>query len=139
MTAGSAAMLADMHCHYPMHVVARDPKGSLGGSPNLTVEAMTRVSRRPGWLEKLRAAALRAAANHLNYGDDRWRVSLAGLRRGEVGAVFSVLYDPFAEFDLGESYGAPPERGYFGELIEQLELVEADLREVDPEGRAHEL
>lgn len=132
-------MLADMHCHYPMHVVAREPKGPLAGGPNLTVEAMTKVSARPGWLEKIRAAALRIAANRLNYGDDKWRVSLDQLRRGDVGAVFSVLYEPFAEFDLDEPYGAEPERGYFGDLIHQLELVEADLREVDPEGLAHEV
>jgi microsomal dipeptidase-like Zn-dependent dipeptidase len=132
-------MLADMHCHYPMHVVARDPGRSLPGTPRLTVEAMTRVSKRPGWLEKLRAAALRIAANRLDYGDDRWRVSLDDLVRGEVGAVFSVLYEPFAEFDLAEPYGTGSERGYFGDLLHQLELVEADLRAVDPAGDAHEV
>jgi microsomal dipeptidase-like Zn-dependent dipeptidase len=132
-------MLADMHCHYPMHVVAREPKRPLPGTPNLTVGAMTKASHRPGWLEKLRATALRIAANHLNYGDDRWRVSLDELTRGEVGAVFSVLYEPFAEFDLDEPAGAPPERGYFGDLMHQLELVEEDLREVDPQGHAHEV
>ncbi|MEX2105284.1 MAG: hypothetical protein WD810_00145 [Solirubrobacterales bacterium] len=53
-------MLADMHCHYPMHVAAQAPTRPLAGTPKLTVEAMTRVSRRPGWLEKLRAGALKA-------------------------------------------------------------------------------
>jgi microsomal dipeptidase-like Zn-dependent dipeptidase len=132
-------MLADMHCHYPMHVAARDPKRPLPGTPNLTLAAMTKASHRPGWVEKLRATALRIAANQFNYGDDRWRVSLEELTKGEVGAVFSVLYEPFAEFGLDEPAGAPPERGYFGDLIHQLELVEEDLREVDPDGHAHEV
>jgi microsomal dipeptidase-like Zn-dependent dipeptidase len=132
-------VLADMHCHYPMHVIAQEPRGPLPSGPGVTVAAMTRTSGRPGWLEKIRAAALRVAANRLNYGDDRWRVSLDELRRGEVGAVFSVLYEPFAEFDLDEEYGAPPERGYFGDLLRQIELVEADLRLVDPDGDAHQV
>ena len=132
-------MLADMHCHYPMHVVAQEPKRPLPGEPGLTVEAMTKVSWQPGWLEKLRALVLRIAANRFNYGDDRWRVSLDELTAGDVRAVFSVLYEPFAEFDLDEPPGAPPERGYFRDLIDQIERVEADLREVDPGGDAHEL
>lgn len=132
-------MLADMHCHYPMHVVAAEPKRPLPGTPSLTVEAMTKVSHRPGWLEKLRAAVLRIAANRFNYGDDRWRVSLDELTGGDVRAVFSVLYEPFAEFDLDEPPGTPPERGYFGDLIHQIERVEADLREVDPGQDAHEV
>ncbi|HSS32601.1 MAG TPA: membrane dipeptidase [Solirubrobacterales bacterium] len=132
-------MLADMHCHYPMHVIAQEPKRPLPGAPSLTVDAMTEVSQRPGWVEKLRALALRTAASRLNYGDDRWRVSLDELNAGDVRAVFSVLYEPFAEFDLDEPPGAPPERGYFADLIDQIERVEADLFEVDPGRVAHEV
>jgi microsomal dipeptidase-like Zn-dependent dipeptidase len=136
-------MVADMHCHYPMHVLAGAPQprraARLERSPNLTLDAMTSYSQRPGWLEKLRAAALRLAAGRLNYEEDRWRVSLDGLLEGDVRAVFSVLYEPFAEFDLDEPPGAPPERGYFGDLIRQIDRVEEDLARVDPEGRRHEI
>jgi microsomal dipeptidase-like Zn-dependent dipeptidase len=135
MTAVCRAMLADMHCHYPMHVVAEQPRRPLPGTPAQTVEAMIRISQQPGWLEKLRAAVLRIAANRLNYGDDRWRVSLDELTAGDVRAVFSVLFGPFAEFDLDE----PPERGYFAGLLDQIDRVEADLAAVDPNREAHEV
>ncbi|HUB99309.1 MAG TPA: membrane dipeptidase [Solirubrobacterales bacterium] len=138
MTAICRAMLADMHCHYPMHVVAEEPQRPLPGTPNLTVEAMAKVSQQPGWLEKLRAAVLRTAASRLEYGDDRWRVNLDELTAGDVRAVFSVLYGPFAESKQDEP-GSPPERGYFAGLLDQIDQVEADLTAVDPNRDAHEV
>lgn len=130
-------MIADMHCHYPMHLAAQVPKEQWGESPNLTKEVMGKRPRRPGWLEKLRADAIKVAANHINYGDDRWRVSLNELEGGDVRVVYSVLYEPFAEFDLDEDYGAAPEEGYFEDVTGRLEGVEADLREQDPAGARH--
>jgi membrane dipeptidase len=127
-------MIADMHCHYPMHLVAQAPKEPWEGSPNLTAEVMTKQPRRPEWLEKLRAGALKVAADNLNFGDDRWRVSLNELEGGDVRAVFSVLYEPFAELDLDEPYGAAPEDGYFEDVIDRLDGVEEDLAEQDPSG-----
>lgn len=126
-----------MHCHYPMHLVAREPKRGEPGDPRLTLEAMGTAPRRADWLERLRAGAIRVAANLLNYGEDRWRVSLEELERGEVQAVFSVLYEPFAEFDLDEPPGSPPEGGYFADLIGRIDQVETDLRGLDPDGRRH--
>jgi microsomal dipeptidase-like Zn-dependent dipeptidase len=128
-----------MHCHYPMHLAAEEPKRKLPGSPNLTVDAMTKFSRRPGWVEKLRAGGLRVAANFLNFRDDHWRVSLSELERGDVRCVFSVLYEPFAEFDLDELPGADPEPTYFGGLLERLDGVEADLAEIDLGKKRHEI
>ena len=61
---------------------------------------------RAGW-RSCAPTVLRIAANRLNYGDDRWRVSLDELTAGDVRAVFSVLYEPFAEFDLDQPPGAP--------------------------------
>lgn len=128
-------MLADMHCHYPMHVVAEEPKRPLPGTPSLSVEAI----QPPRWLEKLRAAALRIAASRPDDGDDRWRVSLDELTAGDVRAVFSVLYGPFAERDLGEAPGSQPQRSHFAGLLDQIDRVEANLADVDPNRYAHEV
>jgi microsomal dipeptidase-like Zn-dependent dipeptidase len=100
---------------------------------------MIKVSGRPGWVNKLRTFALKTAANVVNYEDDRWRVSLEELERGDVRAVFSVLFDPGAEFDFDEPYGAPPEDTYFGDLVNRLEGVEKDLKGIDPLGQRHRI
>ena len=49
------------------------------------------------------------------------------LAAGGVRVGLSVLYSPFDEMDLDEPYGALPEPGYFGRLLEQLEQVEAEI------------
>jgi microsomal dipeptidase-like Zn-dependent dipeptidase len=46
------------------------------------------------------------------------------MREGDVGVVLSVLYAPLDEMDLTQSYGAPPQGGYFQDLLAELELVE---------------
>lgn len=132
-------MIADMHCHYPMHLLAADPGVPLEGSKDPATKAMVKVSGRPGWVNKLRAFALKTAANVINYEDDRWRVSLDELERGDVRAVFSVLFEPGAEFDFDEPYGAPPEDTYFGDVLNRLEGVEKDLKEIDPAGERHRI
>ena len=43
-------------------------------------------------------------------------VTVELLREGEVGAVLSVLFEPFDEMDLSEPYGAPPKPEYFTNL-----------------------
>lgn len=134
-------MFADMHCHYPMHLLAEAPEEARPAaatvSPKVTEEAIADRSGRPGWLEKLRAAALRFAAAQLNYRDGEWRVNLDELEEGDVRAVFSVLYQPFAEIDLDELPGSDPEQGYFGDLLEQMDRVEAELQSIDPSGERH--
>jgi microsomal dipeptidase-like Zn-dependent dipeptidase len=135
-------VLVDMHCHYPMHLLVdgSDTEGSDGTrSPalpmNVTARALTHHHHgRRGWLRSL---VIRIAANWFNYRDDHWRVSLTELERGKVGAVYSVLYEPFAEFDLSRPYGAPPQPIYFSRLIELLNSVEEELAELDPDGERH--
>jgi microsomal dipeptidase-like Zn-dependent dipeptidase len=135
-------VLVDMHCHYPMHLLVEGAEGDdakakrIPARPmNVTAQALTHHHRRErGWLRSL---VIRIAANWFNYRDDHWRVSLAELERGDVGAIYSVLYEPFSEFDLDERYGAPPQPGYFPQLIELLEGVEEDLAELDPKGERH--
>lgn len=131
-------MIADMHCHYPTHLLAEDPGLELAAADPAT-QAMTKVSGRPGWVNKLRALALKTAANVLNYEDDRWRVSLDELERGDVRAVFSVLMEPGAEYDFDEPYGAPPEDTYFGDILHRLKGVEDDLERIDPDNERHRI
>ncbi len=131
-----------MHCHYPMHLLVEGAEGEDQKAQrvpeqgmNVTARALTHHHRgRRGWLRSL---VIRIAANWFNYRDDHWRVSLAELERGDVGAIYSVLYEPLAEFDLDESYGAPPQPAYFPQLIELLDAVEEELAELDPDGERH--
>jgi microsomal dipeptidase-like Zn-dependent dipeptidase len=129
-------MLADMHCHYPMHLVAEDP--------SVTLERMKeplrppRRARRPPWVDWLRARAVRCAAKHINYSEG-WRVSLDELEKGGVRAVYSVLFEPFAEIDLDNRYGSPPQDSYYEDLLERIDGVESDLAAQDPHWERHRL
>src|SRR3954447_7444895 len=93
---------------YPTHPLGHEPERRV-------LKRMTRIRRRPRWIEKLRAAVLALAARILNYRrfEGTWRVSLDGLEEGDVRVVLSVLYEPFAEIDLEQPQGAPPQRGYY--------------------------
>ena len=124
-------MIADLHSHYPMHLLGED------ATP--TYESLIRVRRRPRWLDRLRALLIRLLARHLNYRElsSSWRVTLDGLERGQTGVVLSVLYEPFAEIDLDEAPQADPEAGYFDDLVEHLERVEKELARIDAPRRRH--
>jgi microsomal dipeptidase-like Zn-dependent dipeptidase len=109
---GEPSPIADLHCHYPMHVVA-EAKG-----------------RRFGLKDKLRGRAIRRvarAANHEDY-NGSWRVRFAGLKEADVRLVLSVLYSPFGELDLGDLFQPDPEHSYFEALVKQLDAVEEELR-----------
>jgi microsomal dipeptidase-like Zn-dependent dipeptidase len=126
-------MIADLHCHYPMHLLADD------ASPSETYDRIVRVRRRPRWLDRLRAAVLLIAARGFNYRNHAsgWRVTFDGLERGHTGLVCSVLFEPFAEIDLDELPQSDPEDGYFADLIEHLDRVEDELERIDPSGARH--
>jgi microsomal dipeptidase-like Zn-dependent dipeptidase len=133
----SAVPIADLHCHYPMHLLARDPsiqselsRARRGRPRNLTYEYVVRVRRQPGLLAKIRAFLLLLAARVANFRSERdtWRVDLDKLRAGGVRVVFSVLYLPFAEID------DPDGDGDYDELLNRIDEVEAELaNEPDPE------
>jgi len=57
-------------------------------------------------------------------------------RQGEVGTVFSVLFEPFDEMDLAEPYGAPPRSHYVESLRKQIKRVEEELGREQALGRA---
>jgi microsomal dipeptidase-like Zn-dependent dipeptidase len=63
-------------------------------------------------------------ANYQGPGDNPG-VTGALMRQGDVGVTLSVLYAPFDEMDLSQSYGAPPRAGYFDDIVAELDAVEA--------------
>jgi microsomal dipeptidase-like Zn-dependent dipeptidase len=46
------------------------------------------------------------------------------MRDGDVGVALSMLYQPFDEIDLTQSYGAPPRDSYFKGIADQRQTVE---------------
>ena len=44
--------------------------------------------------------------------------------QGDVGVALSMLYQPFDEIDLTQSYGAPPRESYFKDIVDQRQTVE---------------
>ncbi len=114
-------MIADLHAHYPMHL-STEVRGSY----------LKLVRSRRGRLELLdlaRSLAVRVASLVANYRsfDAGPRVTVPLMRAGGYGVALSVLYSPFDEMDLTKPYAAPPDRAYFGALLRQLEMVEAEL------------
>jgi microsomal dipeptidase-like Zn-dependent dipeptidase len=123
-------MLADLHCHYPMHLLPQDTH------PHEHSASWFRRLR-----DKFEAWLLDEVADELSNPDDGdWRISLDGLAEGGARIVCSVLYSPADEFDLDSlDYDAPPEPGYFADLKHQVELVKHDLRKQDPEEKRHRI
>lgn len=115
-------MLADVHVHYPMRVV-----NDL--TPETAAEQIGKVGPRPRLRDKLRAVVVRSLALFISHRDPwtGYRVTVDGLREGNVGIVLSALYRPFEEMDLSKPYGSAPEPRYFRELISDLEDVEAEV------------
>jgi len=117
-------VIADMHCHYPMHLLEADEH------PHAATA---------GWLQNLadhfRAEALGIVAHLVN--DPRlsagWRVDLDGLVAGQVGLVCSVLYWPAGEFRLGTR----PAGNAFEDLKGLLDRVEGELRRIDQTNQRH--
>jgi microsomal dipeptidase-like Zn-dependent dipeptidase len=121
-------VIADLHCHYPMHLLPQDrhPHGAAEGW-------MSRVRNDvQADLEDLLAPCLNDAS-----WKEGWRVDLDKLEQGGARLVCSVLYWPPAEFDFALKYASPPLPDYYTDLEYQLSCVESDLREQDPDGTRH--
>jgi len=115
-------VLADLHAHYPMHVV-----GDV--TPVTAVERMRQLSGRRSLGDKGRALAL-GILSRLFSDRDWWagyRVTVPHIREGGVGLVLSVLYRPFEEMDLEKPYTAPPDSRYFAKLVQDLDDVQAEV------------
>jgi microsomal dipeptidase-like Zn-dependent dipeptidase len=111
-------MIADLHCHYPMHLTADEPDAGGRGEDRLRQF----VDRVEGGLVDLAARIINDAG-----WSSGWRVSLEGLRSGGAGVVCSVLYWPASEFDPLHLNEEPPLDRYFDYIQRQLEFIENGL------------
>jgi microsomal dipeptidase-like Zn-dependent dipeptidase len=116
-----------------MHLLADD------SPPTETYDRIRKIGGRPRWLDNLRAIVFRVFARRLNYRDEAssWRVDFDGLAQANAGLVMSVLFEPFAEFDLDEPPLSDPEDGYFRDLIEHLKRTDSELALRDPGNARH--
>ena len=119
-------MWADWHAHYPMHVVS-DVEPDPTFDPAVGLMRKVRARRTLGG--KVQAAVLWLA---MRIGSDRTltsgpRISIEGMREGNVGVALSVLLRAFEEIDLSKPYAAAPTPDYFAGLIEDMDEVEAEV------------
>jgi microsomal dipeptidase-like Zn-dependent dipeptidase len=106
-------MLVDMHAHFPMHLLVDD-------------EQRTHERARIWWRQRWQGRVVELISRFANYQGpgDTPSVTETLMRDGDVGVALSVLYQPFSEIDLTESYGAPPRQGYFKSIVDQHQTVE---------------
>lgn len=119
-------MIADLHLHYPMHVVPPgDPPGQLLRSTAARARALDRV----------RAAGLHLFGRFANYNSfgSGPRVTIPRMHAGGVGVGLSVLYSFWDEIDWPRGPNTPPDPRYFVRLLRQLEAVEDELARSYPE------
>lgn len=118
-------MLADLHSHYPMHLLEEWAAGQDDIGPARTIDRVREVERP----NKFRAWLLRLLSTRINRQTPTAspRVTVERLKSGDFGLVFSVIYSPFAEIDLDRPFQADPDDSYFGHVEKQIELVDEDL------------
>jgi microsomal dipeptidase-like Zn-dependent dipeptidase len=114
-------VIADLHAHYPIHLVP--------AARGKTLELITSARSRAQRLDRVRALLVAAAGRLSNYQSfsSGPRVSVPRLLEGDVGVVLSVLYSPFDEMDISVRYGSPPVARYMQVLMRQLDDVERDI------------
>jgi microsomal dipeptidase-like Zn-dependent dipeptidase len=123
-------MWFDLHAHYPMHVVS-DLDADDGREPSL--KRMRQIRHRRGLSGRIQGAILWVAMKLASDKtlDSGHRISIEGMRQGDVRLAMSVLLDEFSEVDLSKRYAAPPAPDYFGGLLSQMEEVEAEVASHD--------
>jgi microsomal dipeptidase-like Zn-dependent dipeptidase len=119
-------MLVDLHAHYPMHLL----------TPRKADTHAAVLEPWPG--SAWRGIVLEVLSRLFNYQGPGGApgVTVELLRQGEVGTVFSVLFQPFDEMDLNEPYGAPPRSKYVASMRSMMERVEEELAREHTLGRA---
>jgi microsomal dipeptidase-like Zn-dependent dipeptidase len=110
-------VLVDLHAHFPMHLLPQDQQKS---------HDHVRAYSRRRW-QAVIVDLISRVANYQGPGDAPG-VTEELMHDGHVGVALSVLYAPFDEMDLTQSYGAPPQGSYFQDLLSELELVEDHVR-----------
>jgi len=111
-------MLVDLHAHFPMHLLVDEQQRT---------HERARVWWRQRWQGRV-VELISRVANYQGPGDSP-SVTEQQMRDGEVGVALSMLYQPFNEIDLTESYGAPPRASYFSDLVDQRQTVEDYARD----------
>jgi microsomal dipeptidase-like Zn-dependent dipeptidase len=106
-------MLVDLHAHFPMHLLVDEQQRT---------HERARVWMRQRWQGRV-VELISRVANYQGPGDSP-SVTEQQMRAGDVGVALSMLYQPFNEIDLTESYGAPPRASYFSDLVDQRQTVE---------------
>ena len=91
-------MIADLHAHYPMHLIPPDQAD--------TKSAI--LAQRPDSRWKAIFVDLLSRLGNYQGPKGAPSVTVELMRAGDVGAVLSVLYAPLDEMDLSLSYGSPP-------------------------------
>jgi membrane dipeptidase len=122
-------MIADMHCHFPMHLVESEEEHP----HNRVLSWFDRL------VDEVKGEAFEVVADIANdeaFGGG-WGVSLDSLIAGGAGLVCSVLYWPFCEFQLTSLRGGPPDPAAFASVLKQLENVEQALAHADRDGHRH--
>jgi microsomal dipeptidase-like Zn-dependent dipeptidase len=118
MAAKEDIPIADLHCHYSMHVVADDinPRGTHEGLLGRLVSVLD-------------AGLLRTLDHALNSAkwDSGFRVKLKGLIDANAQLVWSVLYWPAAEFEIGSLFEHPPKEAFYEDIANLLPRVEDDV------------
>ena len=111
-------MLVDLHAHFPMHLLVDE-------------QQRWHERARAWWRQRWQGRVGELISRVANYQGpaDSPSVTEQQMRDGEVGVALSVLYQPFNEIDLTESYGAPPRASYFGDLVDQRQTVEDYARD----------
>ena len=111
-------MLVDLHAHFPMHLLVDE-------------QQRTHERARAWWRQRWQGRVVELISRVANYQGpaDSPSVTEQQMRDGEVGVALSVLYQPFNEIDLTESYGAPPRASYFRDLVDQRQTVEDYVRD----------
>lgn len=110
-------MIADLHSHYPMHLVPLDEGSFPRRLKGRTLSAI--------WRDVHRAAIVSLVGRVFNRRTpfSGNRVTMAKLVQGDVRLVLSVLYQPGDEFALPSLLGRGPQSIYRHDLERQLRYV----------------
>jgi microsomal dipeptidase-like Zn-dependent dipeptidase len=106
-------VLVDLHAHFPMHLLPDE-------------QQRTHERARTWWRQRWQSRVVDLISRVANYQGpgDAPSVTEKLMRDGEVGVALSMLYQPFDEIDLTQSYGAPPRESYFKDIVDQRQTVE---------------
>jgi microsomal dipeptidase-like Zn-dependent dipeptidase len=123
-------MIADLHNHYPMHLVP-DAHASL-------LKLVTTARGRWRLLDQVQALGVGVASRVANYQSFHSgpRSTIPLMRAGGVGVALSVLYVPFDEMDADRRYHHPPSDAYIHSVLRHLDEVEEEIAEHHPEEAA---